>query len=201
MLVSTGDVRTWLGVATADTGPNAKIETLINAVEDFADHWTNRALEATYYNEHPDFSYLDGNGQRYIYLPQYPISWIGTVNVDADREWNSATAVGSADLVIYWKQGKLWNEEGIFSKGHRNVRVDYIAGYGDTGSSYPIPKDLKQTIIEMVVDSFKEGITAVHTIEAGENIKFMQMLSGNSFWRNTLDEYKNHAAGLAGFWE
>jgi len=137
-----------------------------------------------------------------LYLPQSPVSWVGTVYVDHEREFDEATAIGSADLVIYWAEGKIYSEEMPFTRGHRNIKVEYKAGYGaSTVSTYPLPYDLKQLIIEMSVQAYKEGITAVHTVEGRDDVQFMQMLSKNTAWKSTLSEYKNYAAGLSGYWE
>ena len=206
MLIGTGDIRSWLNIPEGAKQSNTKFELVIQAVEKFVDNWTNRRLQAFHYKTNPDYCYLDGPGTSWLYLPQYPVSWIGTIYVDAEREWDSASAIGSADLVVYWKEGKIYSEEMGFSKGHRNINVEYIAGYGTSeagvSSSYPLPPDLKLVILEMASEALKEGITAVHTVapEGGEG-RFVQMLGSNSYWRNTLDEYKNHAAGLAGYWQ
>jgi hypothetical protein len=198
-LIGTGDLRTWMAIPAGDRAPNAKLSALASVVEDFVDSYTNRALEAkTYYNNF-DYSIMDCSGKDYIYLPVYPISYVSAVYVDSDRAWGSGTLIASADL-FWYTSGKLVSEGGTFIKGRRNVRVDYIAGYaplvGGTHSSvvssYPIPQDLKQVMIEMCVESFKEGITAVHTVQGGieGEQKFIQMLSRNSFWRNVLNKYK-----------
>ena len=52
---------------------------------------------------------------------------------------------------------------------------------------------LKQVIIEMVVQSYKEGITGVHAVIGENETRMMQMLSGKSVWRQTLNLYKNYA--------
>ena len=206
-LFSTADLRTWLSIEDGDQGPNAKLQSLIGAIEDFVDSFTNRKLEAARYNSDPQFTYLDGNGKSFIYLPQYPISHVDSVNIDSDRVFGSGTAVSTADIFFY-PSGKMVSEAGYFTGGRRNIKVDYIAGYapvvGGTHnaaiSTYPIPGDLKQTMMEMAVESFKEGLTAVHTVAGGAEFgpKFIQMLNGNSFWSNTLNKYKAFDAALQG---
>lgn len=207
MLVSTGDLRSWLNLSSTDTDPNAKLETLINAVEDFCDNYTGRILEATTYSASPAYNYFDGTGERFFYLPNYPVSAIGTVYVDADREWTSGTAIASADLVIYWDSGKIYSEAEYFIKGHRNIYItSYIAGYGAlvggtcgaNVSTYGVPYDLKQVILELAAQSFKEGLTLIHTVAGVEEVKMLSLLRDNSFIKQTLDKYKNYSAGLYG---
>jgi len=205
-LISTSDLRSWLSLAAGDKGPNAKLESIARTVEDFVDSFTNRKLEAQRYNSDPHYTYLDGTGSSYIYLPQYPISYVFQANVDSEREYGSANDIALTDL-FYYPNGRLQSEAGYFTKGRRNVKVDYIAGYapvvGGTHdalvSTYPLPLDLKQVMIEMAVETFKEGITAIHTVDAGEHgDKVIRLLSQNSFWSNVLNKYKNFAASLAG---
>lgn len=205
-LISTADLRTWLGIEDGDKKPNAKLESISKAVQDFVDSFTNRKLEAARYNSDPQFTYMDGNGEAWIIMPQYPISHVDGVWVDADRLFGTGTEISTADIFFY-PYGKVCSEGGHFIKGHRNVKVDYIAGYapivGGTHNSavstYPLPYDLRQVMIEMTVETFKEGITAVHTIQSAvSEPKFIQMLSRNSFWLNTLTKYKALDVGLAG---
>src|SRR5574343_270711 len=161
-LISTSDLRTWMGLEEGDKKPNAKLAAIASAVEDFVDSFTNRILEAKFYRTNPDYCYLDGNGKPWIYLPQYPISYITELNIDSERTFDTGTLIPTSDL-FWYPSGKVISEAGYFTRGRRNVRFDYVAGYapvvGGTYnavvSSYPIPLDLKQTMIEMCVESFK----------------------------------------------
>ena len=197
-LISTADIRVWLGLAEGDKTPNEKLASISKAVEDFVDSYTNRQLEAKVYRTDPSFSYLDGNGRPWILAPQYPISYITEIAIDSDRAFGSGTLLASADF-FWYPSGKIVSEGGYFTRGRRNVRLDYVAGYapvvGGTHnaavSTYPIPYDLKQTMIEMIVESYKEGITAIHSVQGKEGeTKMINMLSKNSFWKTTLNKYK-----------
>jgi hypothetical protein len=204
-LISTSDLRSWLGIAEGDRAPNAKLATIASAIEDFCDSYTNRKLEAARYSTDPYFCYLDGTGRANIHLPLYPVSYVSEVNIDSNRTFDTSTQLASTDFFFY-PEGKLISEAGFFTRGRRNIRVDFIAGYapivGGTHnmavSTYPIPQDLKQVMVEMCVESFKEGMTAVHTVSAGPEgePKFIQMLSRNGFWKQTLIKYKRFDIGL-----
>lgn len=206
-LLSTYDLRLWMGIEEGDKKPNAKLATIALAVEDFVNTYTNRQLEAKRYKTDPQWCYLDGVGLPYIYLPQYPVSWIGDISIDGDREFGSGTVIASADLYFY-PSGKLCSEAGYFTRGRRNVNVDFIAGYApvvggthnNAVSTYPLPRDLHQVMNEMAVESFKEGITAIHTVQGGQNEsgKIVRLLSGKSFWRVTLNKYTSHSSVMRG---
>ena len=112
--------------------------------------------------------------------------------------------VATDDVVLYETEGKVAAVQGdYFMKGRRNIRLEYYAGYG-AGThashdglgyvSFPVPYDLKQVIIEMVVQANKEGISGVHSISGDQgDTHMMQMLSGKSMWRQTINLYKNYA--------
>jgi len=204
MLVSTSDIRNWIALPEGDRTPNAKLQSVAQAVQDFVETVTNRQLEArTYYND-TEFSILDGNGRPWIYLPQYPVSYIDLVAIDSDREFGSGTEISDDDIYWYPTTGKVMSEGGYFTRGRRNVRIDYKAGYapvvGGTHngavSTYPIPHDLKQVMVEMAVESLREGLTAVHTIAAGEQSRMVQLLTSNSFWSKTIAKYQRYDIGL-----
>ncbi len=211
-LISTSDIRIWTATPDGDTKPNARFAAIASAVQAFADNYTNRRLEAQVYRTDPYFSYCDGRGKRFIYAPQYPVSYVSEVNIDGDRVFGSGTIIDPSNY-FYYPTGKIEsigpyfspnNCGGMFWKGKRTVRLDYIAGFAPVSggtwnmaiSTYPIPADLKQVMVEMAVQSIKEGITAVHTVQGqqGAPSRFMQMLGGSSFWRMTLEAYKAYDA-------
>lgn len=206
-LISTSDLRTWLAITEGDKAPNAKLESIAKAIEDFCDSFTNRKLEAARYNSDPENTYLDGNGMTYLYVPQYPLSHVDGVWIDADRLWGTGTEIGTNDIFFY-SSGKIVSEGGHFISGRRNIKVDYIAGYapvvGGTHNSavstYPLPYDLKQVMVEMTVECFKEGLTAIHTVQGGPEVgdKIVRMLTSNSFWMQTLNKYKAFDSSLQG---
>jgi hypothetical protein len=205
MLIGTGDLRTWLGLAEGDRNPNVKLEAISKSIQSFCESYTGRKLEAARYNSDPNNTYYDGTGKPSIYVNQYPISYVFGAWVDADRVFGSGTEIATADIFFY-PNGKVYSEGGYFTRGRQNVKIDYIAGYapvvGGTHnaalSTYPIPNDLKQVMVEMSVEAFKEGITAVHSIQNVDQPKFINMLSSDSLWRNTLNQYKNFATSLQG---
>ena len=195
MLVGTGYMRTWLNLPSGDTGPNAKLEDLSKSIQAFIEQQCYRKFEAQLYNTQIDNCYYDGLGFRELFLRQYPIWRVDQVAVDGDRAFGSATVISTdgADIIVYGEEGRVYSEAGYFTRGNQNVRVKYYAGYSTTAlvGSYPLPADLRQVIVEMVVQSMKEGITAVHTVMGAEETKFIQMLSGNSMWSKTIMSYKN----------
>lgn len=196
MLIGTSDVRTWLSIPDGEKAPNDKLNSLCSAIQSFVESYVGRPLEAQVFRTDPDNCYLDGTGRPFIYVPVYPISNIYEVAVDNDHVFGSGTVIGTNDIFFY-PDGKIISEAGYFTRGRRNVRIDYLAGYGSAGS-YPLPGDLKQVMVEMIVQSYKTGLTAISQIAQPQgNISTTKLLSDNTFWKETLDGYKK--MGSIGF--
>ena len=187
-LIGTSDVRSWLSIPDGEKNPNEKLSTICSVVQSFVESYTQRKLEAARFKTNPDYCYFDGTGKNWIYLPVYPIWDIYEVCVDNSRDFASGSEILLADI-FFDSQGKVYCEGEYFTRGRRNVRFDYYAGYG--AGSYPLPADLKQVMVEMTVDSYKSGLTALHQIQlpTGEQ-SFMKLLSNNTFWKETLARYK-----------
>lgn len=210
MLIGTGDVRTWLQIPEGDNDPNAKIESLIKAVQKFIDNYVGYPLEANTYTSLPEFCQLDGTGEAWIYVPVYPLSSVSNVCIDSDRDFGAGTTLDVSSDIYFYKNGKIVSEAGYFTNGRRNVRIDYVAGYAPVAggtynaavSSYPIGEDMLQVMREMVSKEYKEGATMIQSAENEATAQtFQQMLASNSFWRQTLNIYKNYSQGLMGHGE
>lgn len=191
-LIGTGDVRTWLGVSDGDKNPNDKLASLCTVSQQFVETYLSRKLEAQQFTTHTDYCYYDGTGLPYIYTSVFPIWSVSEVAVDGDRDFDSGTLIALDDIFFY-PDGKIVSEAGYFTRGRRNVRLSYYAGYGS--GSYPLPADLKQVMVEMVSDSYKSGLTAMHQVQqvTGETT-LMKLLSKNTFWYETLGKYKRMAS-------
>ena len=204
-LISTSDIRTWMGVEEGDKTVNPKLEAAALAVQAFCDSFTNRILEATTYLEDQRFSYIDGTGGRGLLLPQYPVSHVSSVHVDNDRVFDSSALISTADFYFY-PSGKLLTEGNYFNRGRRNVLVHYTAGYApvvggthsEAVSTYPIPLDLKQVMTEMTVSVIREGMSSLHGIQSDGKNKGA-LLPEKSFWRTTLNKYKAYSNLQGGY--
>jgi hypothetical protein len=79
---------------------------------------------------------LDGRGTDMLWLPQYPINDVTTLTID-DEEIDAADYTVE-DQSIYYEDG--------FTKGRRNVVVEYNAGYAT------IPADLHHAVTALTAD-------------------------------------------------
>lgn len=163
------------------------IETLINAISiAFESACGGRVfIEATY-----STLYLNGTGNKMLYVPHYPITSISTVHEDDVLLTGGSDYDVSYDYVIYGDEGEgyLW-KAGTWSEGLKNVKLTSLkAGY----TLATIPDDLKLAAMVMVEKEFqkhlnKAGAEEVRVFpEASITWNFGQ----DQFVKNTLRKYR-----------
>lgn len=119
-------------------------------LEDLSDRVTimfQTYCEVTSFKSADYTEYVDGTGDKYLFLQNTPINTVTEVNIDSAWVWGSDTTVGSDDYRIVDSRYLVTNS--VFSYGSQNYKVIYNAGY-DT-----IPLDLKQVAIEEIVRRYK----------------------------------------------
>jgi len=115
--------------------------TLINTASDFIDRFCNRSfIKATYTNEE-----YDGDGNNNIYLRKFPIVSVASVVLyDTYTAAILQTFVVNTEYLIYLNEGYIYMRSKT-SRGHKNYRVTYDAGY----LLADIPYDLKNACAQL----------------------------------------------------
>lgn len=102
--------------------------------------------------------YVNGGGEKDLFVPEGPISAITTLKVDTDRVFGSGTEYDLDDIVIAGgNRGSSHTDDGedfpttihslatsCFDIGFKNVQVIGRFGYNDAAGRYSIPEDLVQ---------------------------------------------------------
>lgn len=145
-LVSVAEAQLVLGIS----GNDEKLKFLLNFATDFIEKYTGRRITETTFTG-ATAEYLDGNGTKDLFLKNYPISAIASVeyNNTIANESNWGT-VDSKEYFFDPNTGILTFTYGT-AKGNRNYRVSYTAGYN------PVPSDLKTACIFLAGEAFKRG--------------------------------------------
>ena len=138
-LVSLADVKEALGIL--DNSQDSYLTNLINRATDIIEKYCNgrRFKETTYTNET-----YDGNGSQFLNLKHYPISAITSLQWrSGDFSSNNWDSIDSSMYTYLDIEGEIYYT-GVFSRGIRNYRVSYTAGYST------IPNDLQQACITLI---------------------------------------------------
>jgi len=141
-LIDLEDAKTAIGIDLGDRTQDNKLHQLINGASWAANSITKRKLKSRTLTEH-----YSGDGTNELFTNQYPITTLTSVHDDLARAYGSDTLVDSDDLAIMPNDlaYKIVYDGGAFSKGIKNLKVVYIAGY------ITIPWDLAQAVIEIVM--------------------------------------------------
>ena len=92
--------------------------------------------------------YHSGNGTRFLWTHQYPITSVSGIYSSTDSAWISDNLIDSATYTVR-DDTKIVLKSTVFTKwDNGNLRVDYEYGYADTDS---VPADLKLACIEEIV--------------------------------------------------
>lgn len=137
-LLTIANAKTYCGILDATW--DATLAVIINAVSEAFNSSCGRALAKTTYAD----NYIDGNGERDLLLPRYPI-----VEVSALTENDVALTEGTtADYVLYTDEGRL-HRLGRWYKGPKTIKLTYKAGYvaiPGAGETENLPADLALAI-------------------------------------------------------
>lgn len=135
-----------------DDNESSHVEDLIDYVSAFIETYTKRTfLTAT----HTD--YFDGNGTDTLFLNQRPVSSITSIHIDDGRSFGASTQISSSAIVLYDDEGYVRLDGDIFSRGIRNIKVIYVAGYSQSS----IPPDVQFACIKLVQELYKDGKTTL----------------------------------------
>lgn len=164
-LVTLQEVKDYLGIPVSNTGPDALLETLINASSKKIESYIDRKIKRQSYIETQD-----GAGTDRIVTRHWPVLSVSEIAVDTSSEFTDANVVteflleGDPAIGIILKGGRR------FPKGTQCIRVTYEAGYDD------VPYDLKQACLFTV--EFMYEVRSDRTIrttsksKSGESVSY-----------------------------
>lgn len=143
-LVSLADAKNYIGKMTDEDTPI--IEAIINGVSAEFDSRTDRTLVKTAYTS----LLLDGNGDRVLYLPNWPIVTVTSIYEDDILLVEGSTA----DYLIYNAEGYVRRIYSVWAKGYKNIKLTYEAGYACLSGTITLPADLKLKALKQVAHEF-----------------------------------------------
>lgn len=174
-LTSLANVKEFLRIT--DTNDDTFLTNLISRVEKEVKEYCQRDFEAADYME-----YYDGDGTDTLLVDNYPINSVSELYDDPDREFGTDTLIDSSDYIIYSEEGKIVLDGSTFSKGNKNIKIVYNAGYTT------IPADLEQAVIKLVAAEYLEGQGSVNAVEGEGQQTRPQRLREQAY--RILDRYR-----------
>jgi hypothetical protein len=144
--VATGDLTSVVNVqaqAGMKDAAAAVLATLITQASSFIATATDRSFSGTV----SKMEIRNGSGGTELFLADGPVASITSLSIDA-KPIPAQPADGQPGYFLV--NSELLCLSGyVFTKGHRNVRVAYAAGYTAT------PKDVEQACVELVVSAYR----------------------------------------------
>ena len=135
----TGWTNAWV---TTQQGVDIKytLNFYINNASWFCNNYTHRLLLSRSSTE-----YYSGDGTNSLLVNNYPITAITHIYNDLARVYGAGTEITLTDLVFLPQDlaYKIVYDGGVFTKGIKNLKVEYTAGYAT------IPWDLQEAALEL----------------------------------------------------
>ena len=163
-ILDKSDVKNFLGIPSAASADDTLITTIIAQIEaEIKTYCKRKYFQATSLTE-----YYDGDGTDILLLKEYPIVSVTSLYDDTDRVYGSDTKIGSADIIIYGDEGYIRLDGLSFTKGEKNIKITYKAGYGTGTGETAMPEDLKLALVMLASAVYLEGKAGVNVFENQE---------------------------------
>lgn len=136
-------------------------EMLINEVSTLMQSYMDKDLRFATYTD----KYLDGNGEKRLYLPYMPIVEVTSIEEDDV----SLTEGEDEDFVVEGDEGYLHKVDGVWHKGTRNIKITCKAGYKLTDALYFDSGSEEPAIGDTLVGALSsaEGVVSKVILTAG----------------------------------
>jgi uncharacterized phiE125 gp8 family phage protein len=158
-LTDLAKAREWIGIKTeADDG---LLTRLITAASGFIASFLSRSILTASYTE-----YRDGPGGNTLSTLNYPITAVSSVEVNGVA---IALASGTVNYGYQFNDRQIVLRGYKFTRGFRNVKVSYTAGYAD------VPVDIEQACLELVAYKYRsrDWVGQASKIVGAETVSFI----------------------------
>jgi hypothetical protein len=160
------------------------ISNVIDGVLGLWDELTNRKWAITEYTEYHNYpgdkiyEDPDHDGTYVLFLRHFPVASLLDIWDDPDRAYTTAYRVAATDYVCASEEGIVYFDDEP-SKGIRNIKVNYTAGYSATDLVSTFP-GIKQLLVRQAAHWYKQGkeakwdFSSISTPDGG-SIAFSQL--------------------------
>ena len=196
-LTTVDRVKDFLSITVASS--DAILESLINQVSDFVEHYTDRTFVETVYTD----EYYDGTGTDKLFLFNFPVSTTATFTLQGragSQNIDSFDEIDGEKYFIDYTTGILETTGWGFSERPRKYRVTYTAGYAFKNDAAPLVTlesvnigDLELAVWKLVGNAFyqRKETTNVTSETIGDySVSFRKSTQLDQELKDILDNYK-----------
>lgn len=145
-LVSLAAVKEYLSISTTDTTHDSILEMIINSVSAQFNQFADRRFAE---KDYVDLK-LDGPGVRILSLPAWPITRVTSLHED------NVLLTEDKDFIIYAESGYLKRVACDWSKGEKNIKISFSAGYECITEPLTLPHDLRFAALKQIAFEFSK---------------------------------------------
>jgi len=135
-----------LSIAETETGMDALLTDLINAVSERVEQYCNRRFLRRSFVE-----YKDGEGEDTVFADNPPIT-VHSLFDDLNNQYGSGTQISVDDFVVWEDEGRVvLDGDYVFADGKKNVKLYYAGGFSS------VPADIQHGVVLVVAQAYKKA--------------------------------------------
>jgi hypothetical protein len=182
-IVTVAEVQRYMN--KTDDSLTAFIQDCISEVSSTFENYCNKGLKINFY-----IDYYDGDGTNNIFVYQYPIVSISSLQyrLTPESEWQDFYIGSSTANILDEDGGKITLYMKEFPEGINNIKIEYTAGFNEC------PGNLKSCAKEAVVEKYQKSYVGgkprlgQKSINEGDkNISYYDLAEEH---KKILDKYK-----------
>jgi hypothetical protein len=130
--------------------------------------------------------YYDGFATCELNVREAPITAITSIYDDCDIAFGSDTLIPATDYYYDANKGIIYLKYSVFTKGIKNIKVVYTAGY----SAMTMPYDVKKAVINLACADYIESQGALNAIQAVDYVYKPDLLRKEAY--KIINLYKRY---------
>lgn len=143
-LVTLIDTKQWLQITTATY--DDLLNKLIPRASQIVESFTQRIFTSTEYKQ-----IYDGSGDFELALNFYPLISVEVLSMSLDKETKLySDIIATTEILLQKPSGIVELYDTAFSKGRRNIYIEYTAGYA------AVPEDIQTVVLDLIYKKFKD---------------------------------------------
>jgi hypothetical protein len=181
------EVKRWLNLSVADTGPDDVLTEIVNAVTELIENEVNRRVVVRTDAEAEVFS---GDGSPYYRVLHPPISTLTAMTIAIENH-TSPTVSNTDQVRIDMATGEIWLLQDVFAAAYpRNCTVTYKGGWALGSVPRPIWQVTRAEIARMYRERDRKSAEVQSVSAEGQTVTYFKEIGLTQDSRDKLARYK-----------
>lgn len=187
-LITLAEYKAYVGITS--TNQDTEIKALIPIASQMCKTYCRRTFVDYVNDAKIDVS---SSGQDRVYLQEFPVLAVGSVEYSADYGLTYTTLVEYTDYAVDVEDGAVVpiNSTGLFPKLPNAIRITYTGGYEE------VPQDLKVAVMDLLTYYLKNDMAVKAQRAAGANTVQIEYITKNTLPSHIVRVFDMYLANVS----